>query len=762
MQEDSPNGSTTWDPAGVDSPSEFRAVADDALATLRRHWIAITLAVISVTALGVMYTLRQPKIYQAAIAIILEKTSIRPLGRAVEALEQPASYWMSQREYRVTQLGVIQSRPVLQKVVDRFNLGADLDFLRIAGLEADKQKAELLEVDPVDVLRKRVATEPVRESYLARVTVDDTDPERAARLANAMVDAYSERRRELKFQVASSAVGWLDGQVASLRSKLDEAEMELREFQRENDIGALSFEAHGELVSKRQAQLSSELLLAEKQQWEVGSRYRMVQGFKDDPAKVLSSPLAERNEVLARLRLQLQKLDLEAGVLASRYGSSHPELRESTSARDSAREELALELARVIARVELRKAEVDRIVTRVRGALSEARDKALALNSKTMAYQRLQYEIENYRTLYSVVLRRSKETHMGEMSQLADVEVMEAAVAPQIPIRPRKRVILAVSLFLGLGLGVAFAFLLDALDVRVRGVKEAEAIVGRPHIGSVEQVGERELEKKISALKGEVREKYDALDERRRIELFPTFFPKSNAAESVRLIRTNLRFLLPSKDGNTYLVASANPQEGKSTMVNYLAQSLAAAGDKTVLIIDSDLHRPMQHKAYGLENKKGVSNLIIGTNEIDEVVQETDVPNVHVITSGPSPPNSAEILGHPRFRELLVELKERYDEVILDSPPVLALSDALVLSGMVDGVVVVLRPDRTDRSALKQTIRQMNSIRAPVVGFLFNYIKPPGRGGYNRYGRYGDYYHQYYGRYARQGQYGYTQEQQAQ
>ena len=745
--------------ADRDAAAEFRQSLADALGLLRRRWLVVLAVAVVVVAAGVAFTLRQPKIYEARVVVVLEQTQIRPLGREVESLEQSPNFWMGQREFRITQLNFMRSRPVLEQVVREFDLENDLDFLDLAELPPEELEAARARQDPIKTLLKRTTADVIRESHLAEVRVEDRNPERAARLANALVRAYSDRRRQAKTEVTASAAGWLDEQVANLRSKLDETESRMDKFQAENDIRATSFESHSKLVSERQSKLSGELLGMQRKQWELASKQRMIDGLGTSPTGVLSSPLAEGNPVLQQLSSKLLELGTRQQTLAARYGPDHPSLIEATSALTSAKSELSAELARITDRIKLRKAEVDRVVSRIERALAEARQQAFELNGKTMAYQRLEYEIENSRTLYAIVLRRSKETQIGEMTQFADVEIMEPAEVPTAPIRPRKRLNVLFSLILGLIAGIAGAFLVEALDTRVKGVEDAETIVGRPHMGSVAEIGAKELDAKVTGLKGDRKAAYDALDDRRRIELFPYYFPKSNTAESVRLIRTNLRFLMSRAEGNVWLVTSANPQEGKSTIVNYLGHSLAAAGDKRVLIIDSDLHRPMQHKAYGLENKKGLSNLLIGSNPIDDVVQHTDVENVHVITSGPTPPNSAELLGHPQLKSVLDELSQRYDEVILDSPPVLALSDALVLSSMVSGVVLVVRPDATDRGGLKHLVRQLQSIQAPVVGFLFNHVRPPTRAGYYKYGRYGDYYHhQYYGRYAMSGQYGYSQE----
>jgi len=728
------------------------ATASGVLVALRRRWLAAAFVAGATVATAAVVTLKQTKIYASSAVIVIERQQVRPLGSQVESLEQPGHYWYFEQEYRTTQMNVIKSRPVLSEVARRLRLGSNLDFLGVAELPPEAREEMLAKLDPVKVLRGRLSVEPVRDSMLARVTVEDRDPQRAALLATEIVSAYAARRRQAKIEVAASAIGWLDEQATSLRASLDGAEHNLLKFQKENDIRATSFESHKDLVARKQAALSDELLKARRQQWELSSRLSTFDALGDDPSRVLDSPLAEGNQGLQETITDIMKLEQEFLALSTRYGPAHPAYKEVSSKLEVAKRSLATDLQRIESRLRLRKKEVDLVVRRAEAALAELRNDALKLNERTITYQRLNYEIENYRTLYALVVKRTKEAQIGEMAQFVDVEVVEAPVSPTFPIRPRKRLNLLAGLFLGVLLGAGAALGLELLDTRLADSQEAEGIVGRPHLGSLQDIDAKDLQSQTAKLRGERKERFDGLDDRRRIELYPLLFPKSNTAESLRLVRTNFLFTNAGDDANVFLVTSANPQEGKSTMVNYLGLSLAAMGDKRIVVLDTDLHRPMLHKAYGLPNKSGVSNLIVGSAQLDEVVQSTDVDGLDVITSGPIPPNSAELLGYPRFEQLVQELRGRYDYVLLDSPPVLALSDALVLSRMASSLLLVVRPDVTNRPALRHAVRQLTGIQAPMAGFVFNRIRTPkrgryyGLGGYYGYSRYGQYY--YRGRYS--------------
>ncbi len=264
----------------------------------------------------------------------------------------------------------------------------------------------------------------------------------------------------------------------------------------------------------------------------------------------------------------------------------------------------------------------------------------------------------------------------------------------------------------------------------------------RPFLGAL-TLQEKDVDPttdKALSISEEEMKRYLALNDRRRLEYFPQFFPQSSLAESIRFIRINLLTSGLENTPTSLLLTSANPKEGKSTVTNFVAGSLAAL-NKKVIVIDTDLHKPMIHHIYDRRNNIGISSVLIGSKTLDEAIQESDIPGLSLLTSGPLPPNSAELLSSPRFRELVGELKKRFDYVLFDSPPLMALGDALIISRVVDHLLLVVRPGLTDRVALRSISTQLHQMNAPLVGFVFNATPKKSaytRGGYYRYG-----YHYY-------------------
>jgi capsular exopolysaccharide synthesis family protein len=291
------------------------------------------------------------------------------------------------------------------------------------------------------------------------------------------------------------------------------------------------------------------------------------------------------------------------------------------------------------------------------------------------------------------------------------------AVRPNVP-----RWILA-SILVGLVMGLGLALLLEFLDSSITTQDQIEERLGLPFLGFVPSIPE---EKNLG------RDLYIHRD------------PKSLIAECTRSIRTNLLFMSPDKPFRRLLVTSSGPQEGKSTTAINLGIAIAQSGSK-VLIIDTDMRRPRLHKAFGVPNDVGVSSLVVGEGKLDDAIKSTDVPGLYLLACGPIPPNPAELLHTRAFGDLLAKLGERFDRVILDSPPVGAVADAAVLATQCDGVVVVLKAGKTQRDMALRTVRSLRDVKAPIFGAVLNDVSL-------QKSRYGEYYYAYAYRYYRYGE----------
>jgi capsular exopolysaccharide synthesis family protein len=332
--------------------------------------------------------------------------------------------------------------------------------------------------------------------------------------------------------------------------------------------------------------------------------------------------------------------------------------------------------------------------------------------------------------MYGIIATRQKEIDITGPMKTNNVRVLERAVVPGIPVRPRPVQNLLLGLLIGLGTGVGLAFVIEALDNTLKTQADVEQVLGVPVVGLVPIIG--------APPAGEAAEAGDHLRER---DLGVFLDPKSVAAECCRSIRTNILFMSPDRPLRTMVVTSPSPQEGKTTTAINLAITMAQAGGR-VLLVDTDLRRPRIHRAFGMKNVIGISNAIVGEKTIEEVVFQSVVPNLDICPCGPLPPNPAELLHTRKFKDLMAECGRRYDRVIFDSPPTSAVTDPVIVGHLADGVVLVVRAGHTTREAALFARRQLEDAKAQLLGCIINQVNPtdPYYNYYYRSYQYGGYY----------------------
>ncbi|MHB8878786.1 MAG: polysaccharide biosynthesis tyrosine autokinase, partial [Myxococcaceae bacterium] len=328
---------------------------------------------------------------------------------------------------------------------------------------------------------------------------------------------------------------------------------------------------------------------------------------------------------------------------------------------------------------------------------------------------------DNNARLYDLVLKRLKDIELSGLLRTSNVRVLDAARPSLLPVRPKVPMALGLALVLGLLGGLGLALLLELLDNSITGQADIEERLGVPFLGFVPTIPD---------------DKLPALGKR---DLHIHTHPKSSVAECCRAIRTNLLFMTPDKPFKTLVVTSAGPQEGKSSSVINLGIAMAQSGNR-VLLLDTDMRRPRLHKAFGVPNDFGISSLILNQGSLDTAVKSTEVPGLFVLPCGPIPPNPAELLHTQVFAELLEKLTQKFDRVILDSPPIGAVADAVVLGTQADGVLLVVKAGHTSRDMAKRAVRSIQDVNAKLLGAILNNINLDDP-------KYGDYYYYAYRQY---------------
>jgi capsular exopolysaccharide synthesis family protein len=465
------------------------------------------------------------------------------------------------------------------------------------------------------------------------------------------------------------------------------------------------------------------------------ARYDQLQQVNvTDPVDLPAQELLQ-STVLTSLRADYQRAKQQVNALiGSGKGERHPEVAGATAQLDLSKTALLAEVNNIKEalrrQLESKKQEskgLDRLFER-------AKARALELNRLGLEYRRLERAKDNTEKVYSLVLERSKESDLTRFMRFNNIRVVDEAYVDPEPVQPRTGLNVAVGGALGLLLGFAAAFGRNALDRSLKTSRDIEEHLDHPLLGVLPRT-QPDLPKN-SASRGRRGAAGD--------ELVVHEKPSSNAAEAARALRTNLMFAAPDKPQRTLAVTSGGPLEGKTTVACWVATAIAQAG-KRVVLIDCDLRRPRVHKIFKRNNDIGVSTLLLEEHPLANTLPgtqfSTQIPNLDVITSGPGVPNPAELLQSERFEHFLSALTERYDRVVIDTPPVNAVTDAAILSARVDGTLLVVRAHATTRDSARHSARTLTDVGSNLLGIVLN-AYDESRAGYG-YG-YGGYRYQYY------------------
>ncbi len=694
---------------------------------MRRRWViaAVFAAAVLVT---MLVTLRQTKIYAATATIIIDLNAPRLLNKEqVQDVVDSGTggYWYS-KEYYETQYKVITSHAVAQRVVDKLELSRDLRFLGLDE-EKDPKKAEerLARVQPAEALRKRLQVLPVKDSRVVRILVEDRDPKWAATLANAVAEAYITESLSVRSTTTQSASEWLEKQLADLETKLAKSSDDLFKFKQAHDIVATSWEDRQSMVSQRLSAVNDALTRARVTKAQLEARTEQVTGLTaaldNGEPSTDAFAIVNQSKTVQDLKLRYFEARMDCADLQVAYLKDHPKVLACQAKLAAARDGLTREVRAILEGARREYQEAVQTERKLRALLNESKEDAFGLNQHEKEYLELKRAQDNNQRLYDIVLQRLKETGVTGMMQMSNVRILDRAEAPRTADSPKPLRNLAIALVLGLLGGVGLAFLLESLDTSITSREQIEERLGIPFLGIVPTI-ERGNEQVVR-------------------DLFVHSNPQSAAAECLRSIRTNLLFMSPGRPLKTILVTSSGPGEGKTTTAASLAEIMADGGNR-VLLIDADMRRPRLHKVFGVEPGHGLSSLVLGESRLDAAVHRTNIENLSVLTCGPIPPNPAELLHTDAFKAILAEAAQRFDRVIIDSPPAGVVADAVVMSTLVDGALFVLKAGQTSRDAAGRALRSLLDVNARVFGAVLNDMDLEDR----KYAQYYTYYR--YGYYA--------------
>jgi capsular exopolysaccharide synthesis family protein len=727
------------DPLNVPA-QEIPYLLDYWIVIVKRRWavLACLLIVFTTVAIG---TLKKKPVYEGKV--LIEINPEQPNVLNFQEVLQLTSVDID--SYRETQYKVLQSRTLAEHVIDGLKLNCYPEFYRnrfLFGLiERDPDKIpSASEPGPPDrsmnAYRNTVKhfidnidVTPVRHSNLVEVSFYSEDAELAARIANQLSSDYIDQNLQVKWDETIKASEWLSGQLVGLKAKLEKSDDALQSYARANSI--IFVEEKQNLVNERLKELQEAYTKAQAERFQKESLYNFVQA-----GRVQDLPGVLDNRLVQDLSLRLAELQRDYAQMTATVKPEYPKAIALKKQIDTIQASLDRQ----------KKSLSQNTIDSYRSALANERylDQALEeqkkevndIAEKSIQYNILKREVDTNKQLYEGLLTRMKEATVSAGLKASNVRIVDTAQVPKAPVKPKVALNLAVGLVLGAAFGVGLAFLQEYLDKTLKTPDEVEGLLRLPSLGLLPSYFTDGAGKGNDKRLATVKHGSDGA-------IAPAVQTARAAIEAYRSLRTSI-LLSASPVPKILLITSAVPSEGKTTVTVNLGATLASLGSK-VVIVDCDMRKPCCHRSTGVENNPGFVRCLTGHVELaDAILPVPGVPNLSVIPCGPIPPNPAEVLSSPVTRELFIKLRSQFEYVLIDSPPLLSVSDSRILSTLTDAVVLVTRAYSTPYDVVRRARGLLYAAGARILGVALNSVDPH-KGGYGYgygYG-YGHYYYQY-------------------
>ncbi|NWF98490.1 MAG: polysaccharide biosynthesis tyrosine autokinase [Nitrospirae bacterium] len=636
-------------------------------------------------------TLSTTPVYKATTKVLIEK--VEPAN-----LTLPYPYYAPyEPEFYETQYQLIKSTSVASKVVKALSLENTYEMYfkgeKITP-QGNKTKADVL----ADIISSGIVVTPVKNSKIVTISFMSKNPEFAAMVANSVAKAYIEEILDMRMSSSRYSIEWMSKKAEEEKAKLEKSEKALQEFMKANDI--VTLQDRLAITPEKLSEFNTQLIRAEMKRKELEGLYSKVSGINIKDAETI--PYIASDPTIQALRNQKLRAEQNIEELSKKYGSKHPAMlkaQEELKVIDQKREQ---EIKRVIASIKNEYELARNNENTLRRTLAGTKSEAISMNEKYIQYNTLAREVETNRQLYDALIKKLKEESVTQQVQTVNVWVVEKAEKPETPVKPRKLLNLLLGIIIGLFGGVGLAFFFEYLDNTVKTPEDVESRIGVPVIGAVPL-----LEKKNEI-----------------IEEIIIKEPQSVHAESYKSIRTGILLSSATKLPKNILITSMAPEEGKTATSVNLSLTIARSG-YSVVLVDSDLRKPRIHQIFRLNNMSGLSTYLAGATPDIDTILKTPLMNLTVIPAGPLPPNPSELLGSQRMIKLIELLNERFDLAIWDSPPLMTVTDGLILSNLVDRTIIIVRAGKTTYDIIKRGLKLIDGRRkddsvSNVLGIVIN------------------------------------------
>jgi capsular exopolysaccharide synthesis family protein len=640
---------------------------------------------------ALVLTLLMQAVYRADATLKVERYA----PNSSELLDTKVS--RSDRDFFETQIQLLQSRTLARRVIDQLGLETRIEptglFAKIKGLFLGNSDAGQDNPSNTETLfLENLTVKPINNSQLLKVSYDSTDPKLAADITNTIVKTFVRQNLERRFDTASSSKAYLSDSMKMTKKSLEEAEKRLNDYAKAHNIiqdtdgqSAITY------ALKKQAE---ELIAAEKNRIEAEAAYKLYLNSPDknkSSVNLLNDPyILSLKKAAARLETQYQSLKNKRTNRARQLRKQIDRIRKQVSGE-------SINIQNALKSNYLASKQTEEMLS---GQYNKLKQKALEMQSKNTRYNALRREVEINQLAYNKQLEELMALNSVGTNGSNNITIIDSAGIPDKKYKPSMRTNLAFGLLLGLLLGMGVAFLREFVDDSIKTSDSLETLTGLPVLSQLPEI-----------------EKLNA----KQLALLTAVEPQSSLSEAIRSLRTSLRFSTRNGAPQSVFITSTGPAEGKSTVAINLAAAYSQAGSR-VLLIDADLRNPSIHNLLGLENLRGLTNLLAGTETDQDISRSCMIKNLRVITSGPIPPDPVELLSGDKMVELIKDVTKQYDHIIIDGPPVLGLADALILANLAEATIVAVQAGKTSKTALLDSLKRLERAKANIVGSILTRV----------------------------------------
>lgn len=696
-------------------------------------------------AVGILATLvanSMTPIYSATTKVSIER--VTPATGGTTGIS-----WYTIQNYPGTQYQILKSKSVAEQVVESLKLweypyfnkteiesGSNwrryLPFLKNEKKKEDTRSEEEKLVDKkkglVNMVQGGISVKPVKDTYVVEIGFSSPSPELAALIANSVVDAYIKRNLDARFKEVKKISEWMTESLGGISTQLDSSESRLQRYRSQENLVDVGKGATG-FLTEQLDDLSNKVIKERIAYNQLKVLKRQADRFSKMPLEeVLNNPSIYKHPTLSELKSVEVVATRKLAELKKRYGPKHPKMKQAVNEVEAIQNRYRQLIPSIIRGID-EDFEVSRQnLVSLEKQVESLKKKVQSANIKGFELERLQQDVEGNRKLRDLFMEEYKQNSLNSSFETDRVRVVDVAVVPGVPSKPNKRRIVMMSVLLAMFAGIGLAFLIDYLDQTIKTSEDTERKLGLVAMGLLPELDKKKIRK------GEIH------PERMYIE-----DESSNFSETIRTIRTSITLSALDYPHKIILSTSSVPGEGKTTVACNVALSMSQL-EKT-LIFDADMRRPSTKKIFGYDHRlPGMSELLADEAELKDVMHKVEGTNLYVITAGSVPIDPLDLLASNKFKHMLEQLAKTYDRIIIDSPPISMVSDAVLLSNLADAVIFVIKSDSTNSKIANVSIQKLQRANAHIIGAIINNVdfkkiaKYYG-GGYGKY--YGSGYYSY-------------------